>query len=233
MRNKWLAAIVLIVANGLVACSGSPAAPAPSAPSGVSQPAAAALVAFKDPVTGVSTSDVRDARGHIVQFTTANELVWIDGTHLSGHRVDDREEPSCHCWLVVRFGSADGERRAYMTADAGHYNPGTLVDLEITGSSLVVSWTDLFPPGRHTLSGYVTETTATGLAPIENADVSRLNEEQGGWDYTTTDRNGFYQLRGLSDGGRQAVISKEGYQTIEQDVPVSGDTRFDIRLLRR
>lgn len=226
---------VLAVIVTTVGCN-NPAAPAPSAPSpppGVSQPKPTELVVFRDPVTGLSTSDVRDARGHVVQFTTANELVWIDGTHLSGHQVDVSEEASCQCWLVVRFGSADGERRAYMTADAGHYNPGTLVDLEMTENRLVVTWTDLFPPGTYTLSGYVTEATPTGLVPIENAEVDRLNEEQGGWDSATTDKNGFYQLHGLSDGSRQAAIAKQGYLTIQQNIPVSGDTRFDVQLVRR
>jgi hypothetical protein len=235
---------VLLVACGLVSCS-NPVAPAPSAPpspSGVSQPNPGALVVFKDPVTGLSTSDVRDARDHVVQFTTANELVWIDGTHLPGHQVDgpghrvqsNTPEPSCQCWLVVRFGATNADRRAYMTADLGHSNPGTLVDLEITGSALAVSWTNQFPPGTYTLSGVITEATATGLAPIENAEVWRLDEEQSGWDHNTTDKNGFYQLHGLSDGSRRTTFSKEGYEKIEQaEVPVHGDTRFDVQLLRR
>src|SRR5215468_5550834 len=61
-----------LVSCGLVGCS-NPAArapSAPSAPSGASQPPLPTLVVFKDPLTGLSTSDVRDARGHIVQFTT-------------------------------------------------------------------------------------------------------------------------------------------------------------------
>jgi hypothetical protein len=136
--------------------------------------------------------------------------------------------------LVVRFGATNGERRAYLTGDVGHSNPGTVVDLEITGSTLVVSWTDRFPPGTYTLSGVVSEATATGLVPIENAAVWRLNEEQGGWDHNTTDKSGFYQLHGLSDGSRQTAFFAEGYQTIELgDVPVHGDTRFDVQLLRR
>jgi hypothetical protein len=239
--NKLLAGIVFMVANGLVACSnptGPAPAPVPSAPSSVSQPSPPALVVFKDPLTGLSTSDVRDARGHIVQFTTTNELIWIDGIRLSGHQMNGHgsnvpEEASCQCWLVVRFGTADGERRAYMTADIGHSNPGTVVDLEIMGSALVVSWTDLFPPGTHTLSGYLTEATAAGLVPIETAEVWRLDEEQSGWDHIATDKNGFYELHGLSDGSRKAVFSKEGYQTIEQEIPVHGDTRFDVQLLRQ
>jgi hypothetical protein len=197
LTNKSLAGMaVLMVANGLVGCS-NPAAPAPSArsaPSGVSQPNPGALVVFKDPLTGLSTSDVRDAHGHVVQFTTLDELIWIDGAHLPGHQVDGpghrlqggAPEASCQCWLVVRFGATDGERRAYLTADVGHSNPGTVGDLEISGSALVVSWTDLFPPGTYTLSGVVTEATASGLVPIENAEVWRLDEEQSGWDIPCT-----------------------------------------------
>ena len=240
MTNQSLARIaVLIVAGKLVGCSTSPA---PSAPSADSLPNAGALVVFTDPLTGHSTADVRDAQDHVVQFTTANELIWIDGTRLPGHQADGPghrtsgnvpPEASCQCWLVVRFGATDGERRAYITADVGHSNPGTLVSLEVTGSALVVMWSERFPPGTHTLSGVITEATVAGPVPIENARVSRLNEEGGGWDHTTTDKNGFYQLQGLSDGSRQTSFSKEGYQTIEQaSVPIHGDTRLDVQLLR-
>lgn len=243
--NKSLATIaVVVVANGLAACSNPGAAPsAPSAPPAASQPDAGALVVFTDPVTGLSTSGVYDVQDHVVQFTTANELIWIDGTRLPGHRVDGPghrmtgnvpPEASCQCWLVVRFGAVNGERRAYLTADVGHSNPGTVVDLEVTGGALVVRWSDRFPPGTYTLSGVISEATATGLVPIENAEVWRLNEEQSGWDHSATDKNGFYQLHGLSDGGRPATFSKDGYQKLERDdIPVHGDTRFDIQLQRR
>jgi hypothetical protein len=245
MTIKSLAAIaVLLVANGLVGCSNPGAAPsAPSTPSAVSQPNASALVVFTDPLTGLSTMEVHDAQGHVVQFTTANELIWIDGTRLPGHQVDGpghrmtgnvAPEASCQCWLVVRFGAVNGERRAYLTADVGHSNPGTVVDLEITGSALVVRWSDFFPPGAYTLSGVITEATATGLVPIANAEVWRLDEEQSGWDHSATDTNGFYQLHGLSDGSRIATFSKDGYQKLDLgDVSVHGDTRFDVQLLRR
>jgi hypothetical protein len=243
MTYKSLARLaVLMVVTGLVGCS-NPSAPAPAVGSGVTQSNSPALVVFKDPLTGLSTSDVRDAQGHIVQFTTASELIWIDGTHLSGHQAGGPGHPlqgnvapeaSCQCWLTVRFGAADGQRRAYMTADAGHSNPGTVVDLKSSGSGLIVSWTDLFPPGTYTLSGYVTEATAMGLVPIENVEVWRVDEEQGGWDHNTTNKNGFYLLQGLSDGSREATFSKEGYQKIDLgDVPVHGDTRFDVQLSRR
>src|SRR5207249_2277927 len=98
----------------------------------------------------------------VVQFTTAGELVWTaDGTHLPGHFAvgpgesfaNVAEEPSCHCWLVVHFGSSNGERRAYLTADYIHFNPRTVVALEVASGALIVSRTDVFPPGTYTLSG--------------------------------------------------------------------------------
>ena len=47
----------------------------------------------------------------------------------------------------------------------------------LTNGALSVSWTDQFPPGTYTLSGVITEATETGLVPIENAEVWRLDEE--------------------------------------------------------
>lgn len=245
MTIRSLSAIaVLFVATGLAGCSspGAPVSPS-SAPPAVSQPNAGALVVFTDPVTGLSISGVHDAQGRVVQFTTANELIWIDGTRLPGHQADGpghrmtgnvASEASCQCWFVVRFGAVNGERRAYLTADVGHSNPGTVVELEVAGSALVVRWSDVFPPGTYTLSGVISEATATGLVPIENAEVWRLDEELSGWDHNVTDRNGFYQLHGLSDGSRQATFIKDGYQKLDLgDVPVHGDTRFDVQLLRR
>jgi len=250
MTAKSLASLagiaVLFVAGGLVGCSDPTvrAPAAPSAPSAVAQPNAGALVVFKDPLTGLSTSNVRDAQDHIVQFTTAGELVWAaDGTRLLGHAASgpgyhssaiEAAEPSCQCWLVVRFGTGNGERRAYLTADYIHFNPRTVVALQIAGGALIVSRTDVFPPGTYTLSGVVTEATETGLTPIENVNISRLDEEGSGWDQMTTDRNGFYEIRGLTDGSRLTAFSKEGYQKVEQaDLPIHGDMRFDVQLLRR
>ena len=51
-----------------------------------------------------------------MQFTATNELIWIDGTHLTGHLADGpghrvlssapvAPEPSCQCWLVVQIRS--------------------------------------------------------------------------------------------------------------------------------
>ncbi len=171
-----------------------------------------------------------------MQFNTANELIWTaDGTRLTGYSASGGNyiaaEKLCQCWLEVRFGTRDGERRAYLTADYGHYNPGTLVDLELVGGAIVMKESNVYPPGTYALSGVVTEVTPAGPAPVEGASVSR--SYGSGWQNATTDKNGFYQIQGLYDGTDKVSAGKEGYETEESDVTVRGDTRFDIQLGRR
>jgi hypothetical protein len=233
MTNRTQTAIgLLMLAEGLVACGGSRSS-IPPAPT----PASVALKIFTDGASGFSTSDLRDADGQIVQFNTASELIWTaDGTHLPGYSAQGNvipAEASCTCGLVVRFGTSMGERRAYLTADYGHDNPGTLVDLAIAGGVLVVRRTNVFAPGTYTQSGVVTEMTERGQAPLENASVSRVDEEGTGWQGGTTDKNGFYEIHGLYDGSRKVAVSKEGYEIANWVVAIHGDTRFDARLVRR
>jgi hypothetical protein len=97
---------------------------------------------------------------------------------------------------------------------------------------LVVKRTTVFAPGTYTLSSVVTEMTANGLAPVEDAGVWRLNEEMTGWQEARTDRNGFYELRGLYAGGGEVSVIKDGYDTAKSNVTIDGDTRFDSQLVR-
>ena len=141
------------------------------------------LIVFTEPGTRFSTSEVRDVQEQVLQLNTANELIWTaDGTRLPGYQV---ERCNCYpgvsfivgkicaegCAFEVRFGTRNGERRAYLTADYGHDNPGTVVDVEVAGGALVVTRTSLFVPGSFTLSGVVTEATPSGIAPVEGVAV--------------------------------------------------------------
>ena len=122
----------------LVCCSESGPQVAPLGPSPVSQvarpPAASsALHIFTESSSGFSTSELRDVHEQIVQFNTVNELIWqVDGSRLPGYRVESHNffgrgatyfigGRLCAegCALEVRFGTKDGERRAYLTADYG------------------------------------------------------------------------------------------------------------------
>jgi hypothetical protein len=227
----------------LAACGDSRAPTSPSEPPPES-PQIARLLEFHEEPTGFSTTDLRDAQDQIVQFNDAHELVWTtDGTRLPGYRVMavpgyprgpvyfiDGKICAEGCQFEVRFGSKDGERRASLTVDYGHDNPGTLVDVEIAGGTLAVTRTPLFPPGTYALSGMVTEDTSKGVVPVGGAVVYR--GVTSGWQEATTDASGFYRILGLNDGAQTVSVIKPGFQTSEDLVTVSGDTTFNIRLRR-
>jgi hypothetical protein len=248
MRHSTTMGIVfLLLVQGLAGCdnsrSSTPAAPSPTLQP-VSPPGSInGLIVFTELASGFSTTDLRDAHDRIVQFNTAGELIWtVNGTHLPGFQVDKTSYPGSSfisgricpegCSFEVRFGTKDGERRAYLTVDYGHSNTGTLVDVDVAGGTLVVTQTKMYAPGTFTLSGTVTEVTPTGQVPVEGAWVDRLVVD--GWRAATTDRNGVYSMSGMYDGISTVAASKDGYQQQEViNVPIQGDTRFDIQLVRR
>jgi hypothetical protein len=103
-----------------------------------------------------------------------------------------------------------------------------------------------FPPAGFTLSnvtlsGVVFEETPNGRSPIEGPYVVHCelcSAETHTWG--ATDANGFYSFTGVWTDGRfptRLWISKDGYVDPEgsgwRDVVVNGDTRFDVRLVRR
>ena len=234
-------ALLLMLLPTLAACDSS----TPSTPSRVPSPAlpsaAPSLIIFTELTTGFATSDLRDAQDQIVQLNSANELIWAaNGTRLPGYRTNSFtsdgqrhyfiEGKVCAegCAFEVRFGTEDGERRAYLTVDYGHDNPGTVVDVELSRGDLVVTQTDRYPPGSPTLSGIVTGTTVIGRGPLEGVAVFR--GISSGWRTAHTDRNGFYEIRGLIEGNGEVVIAKDGYEKRRTEVMIAGNTRFDIEL---
>ena len=189
------AGVVLLFAigTGLAGCSGSDSPTRPSVPDGGVPPAPPPppppeirLLVFTDPLSGRTTSDVRDVHGQVVQFNSAapdlrgvSELVWTaDGTRFSRFPVDYGYQ---HGAFGVRFGSENGERRAYLVFDQDywHYDgPVSRVDLEILDGKLVVRHPDppVFVPG--TESG----ATSTAAAPFSNAPTGAAADfsAQGG-----------------------------------------------------
>jgi len=195
------------------------------------------LVVFADPGSGFSTSEVRDAQGQVVQFDQRGRLIWkADGARLTGFTLSDGlfiypPEQFCQCWFEIRFGTEEGQRRAYLTADWGHDNPGTLLDLDVAGSRLLVSRSQIYPPGTFTLAGVVTEETAAGIVPVSGAWV--YISAGSGWRESQTDANGAYEIRGLSPGGPIVFVSKTGYRDSRQEVSIAGHTTYNIGLVVR
>ena len=181
------AALIVVIAQGLAGCerSYSPLFSPPTAPSFSlpATPTEVTLVTFRDAASAFETSDLHDSEDEVMQLSTAGELVFpATNTRLPGFRPFRSLEEgilgivticSQGCAFVVRFGIKDGERQAYLTVDYGHENPGTLVDVEVANAALVVTQTDLYPPGSPTLTGVVTEVTSTGLMPVEGVLVYR------------------------------------------------------------
>src|SRR5687768_18505911 len=106
MRTFSIATVVA-VACAVAAC-GQETATGPS----LSPPASPAVTirVFKDPLTGLSTSDVHEAQEQVVRLNSAGALIWVaDGktyqSPLTGNLKD--------CFSVL-FGTKDGARRAYL-----------------------------------------------------------------------------------------------------------------------
>jgi len=80
-----------------------------------------------------------------------------------------------------------------------------------------------------TLSGLVLAGTPTGLAPVEGVVVQEANLGQR----ATTDTNGAYSISGLYAMSNIVTASKIGYETDSRTLTISGDTRLDLRVVRR
>jgi hypothetical protein len=163
MTNRTRTGIVLLVlAQALAGCGGSDSSSAPLAPSVVPQlapspapqPTPIQLAVFTDPASGFSTSDVRDVQEQVVRVNTANELIWTaDATHFSGYRVNGNQirGPGRDDWFQVRFGTKNGEQRAYLGwSDDWCHCPGypaTIADIEVVNGQLVITATERLAPG--------------------------------------------------------------------------------------
>jgi Carboxypeptidase regulatory-like domain len=83
------------------------------------------------------------------------------------------------------------------------------------------------PGATFTLSGVVTEVTATGVTPVDRAFVQETRSQLG----ATTDVDGSYRIPGLSSGRGVVRIVKEGYVTSTSNVDITADARLDVRIV--
>jgi hypothetical protein len=139
------AGILVLLMVAMPACSDSPSTPTPppTQPPPPPPPTPVELAVFTDSETGFSTSDVRDVEGEIVRFNRANNsLIWAaDGRSFPGYPVDGNFLNSGKTFQV-RFGTEAGEPRAYFTETV----PATICDIEVVGSSLMISATNVPVP---------------------------------------------------------------------------------------
>jgi hypothetical protein len=155
---RWLALCVSM--GGLVACgeSGDPhrlTAPARDGASGgeagevlpLLPDASSVLATFMDDSTGFLTDTVFDADREVIHFDVGRRAM-IDaatGEAVGGWSVADEELDWTGSGVAfrVRFGSEDGERRAFFT----EREPGTICNLRFQGAgALFISGTNEVPP---------------------------------------------------------------------------------------
>jgi hypothetical protein len=86
----------------------------------------------------------------------------------------------------------------------------------------------------YTVSGVVVALTAAGLGPVEGVLVvadSPVGTTNHDTLIATTGKDGLYSLT-VDAGVRSLLLSRAGYVTDQKSVTVSGDTRFDIQIVR-
>jgi hypothetical protein len=141
------AVLLLMLIEGVAGCGGSdsaPPTPSPSPSPAPPPPAPVQLAEFHDPDSTFSTPDVRDVQEQIVHFDTANNsLIWTaDGRSFPGYPVSGNFVATDK-HFQIRFGTKDGQRRAYFTETA----PATICDIEVSGGQLMISPTNVKVPG--------------------------------------------------------------------------------------
>jgi hypothetical protein len=96
-------------------------------------------------------------------------------------------------------------------------------------------------PPTFTVSGVVFEMTASGTTPVQGVWMWCDDCDESDVNPLFTDANGFYTFSGLPNGVHPLLLSKGGYSVVAQTpghepgetaVTVSGDTRFDIQLVK-
>ena len=99
--------------------------------------------------------------------------------------------------------------------------------------------------GSYVLSGVVFETTETGQVPVQGVEIYCDScGSPDGHTFVYTDPDGFYSLSWAIDGVHPLFVTKAGYGIFDPtgklldglgriSATVKGDTRFDVRLVRR
>jgi hypothetical protein len=117
-------------------------------------PTSTQLVAFTDPVSGPTTPDLRDVDDQTVHINTADELIWAaDGTRFAefiavGNFIAYHHKTDV--FFQIRFGTRDGQRRAYIGWPDHHLagRTPTIADLWVDeGGGLRIAETDVAIPG--------------------------------------------------------------------------------------
>ena len=188
----------------------------------------------------------------VVSAVTPTGLTPLEGAlvFVSGHRTMTDEEGRYSISLETNaFGFAVTASKAGYASQTTNLTKGVdaTVDMQLVRTAI------------DTLSGVVSEVTSRGRVPIAGVrvDVSSMPCEEHGtgcvgfgegiglFQTATTDKNGFYSIPGLYPGKFNVIwAGKDGFDDPfparypdnpdgGQAITISGDSRFDIQLVRR
>lgn len=204
MKRVGLTWSVAILISMCVACSDqSPTAPAPAP----IPPSTFTLSGLVFTVTPSGRVPVGGARVRVVGTAGGEATTDEDGTYtVSG--------------LYSFSGRISTSKNGYET---------NTVDVAISGDRRLDQQLDIeiVPLVAYTLSGFVFEMTPDGRMPLEGVHLhySETHED------VTTDAQGFYSFK-VFRGASPLLVSKDGYHFIAAQLSVTGDTRFDIALVK-
>lgn len=107
--------------------------------------AGAKLVVFADPDSDFTTTDVRDVQDEIVQFDEDTlAIIWkaTGASFQGGGWAANGNFLGAAGSFQVRFGTVNGERRAYFTETV----PATICDIQVSGATLSIFPTSVTVP---------------------------------------------------------------------------------------
>lgn len=140
-RATCAVVVTALIAGAAGGCGGDSTPTTPTEP-----PPPVQLAVFTDPMSSsLTTSNVRDAQEEIVRFDlTSGSLIWAaDGRMFTGYPVSGGYFLRVDQAFQVRFGTKDGERRAYFTETVRE----TICDISVVNGVLMVLPTDMPVPG--------------------------------------------------------------------------------------
>ena len=213
--NRKRLAIVLSLATLLTACDdrrsvGFP--PAPTAPTAPAVTYTLSGIISEDGPTGVTPLE-----GALVMVTTSGQRATTDREGFYSLSAVSALPISV---VVSKSGYVAQTRTMTLSGD-------TRLNLQI---SRIVTYT---------LSGVVYEVTEAGRMPVEGVSVycDSCGSPEG-HTFSPSDENGYYSFGWTSNGATTLWVRKDGYRLAGSTTEwitatVSGDTRFDIELIRR
>ena len=125
-------------------------------------------------------------------------------------------------------------------------SPSPVAPSPVASSTPVITQTSAVFAPNITLSGFVSEIVQGVAVPVDGASVYCEPCGEGTHTYASTDSKGFYIFTGIWGNDFSIWIGKDGYQdpagTVNsgfprgagwRDVKISGNTRFDVQLVRK